>query len=100
MPIVGLIGVVICAASMLLLGMDITHMIKDGTLDITTVLDIMYRFTPDLWADVVNWINSKPANSGIAMGAGFLLSLSATLVGLLIGGLLVVIGFHMKHGKA
>ncbi len=102
MLVIGFIGVFMCMASMVLLGGDVSRYINDAymekikTFKITKILDVMHSWMPDFWGKTVAYVNDAPVSMQKTFAIIFL-NLPASLVGLMIGITLVVIGFKVQR---
>ncbi len=102
MLVIGFIGVFMCMASMVLLGGDVSRYINDAYMEkiksfkITKILDVMHSWMPDFWGKTVAYINDAPVSMQKTFAIIFL-NLPASLVGLMIGITLVVIGFKIQR---
>lgn len=98
---IGVVGVIICLASVVLLGLDISRYITAGILSskfhMTTILELMRVWTPDLWTQTVNDINNRAQGEFWPAAVHFGVSIPATVIGLLLGVILVVIGFRIRR---
>ncbi len=99
---IGVVGVIVCLASVVLLGLDISRYIMEGFIlsgkfHMTTILELMRVWTPDLWTRTVNYINNQPQGESWAAVVHFGVSIPAMAVGLLFGLILVVIGFRIRR---
>lgn len=89
-------------ASMVLLGADVSRYLNDAFLEnaktfkITKILDVIHSWTPDFWGKTIAYINDAPVSLQKTV-ATFVVNLPASLVGLMIGIILVVIGFKVQR---
>ncbi|MBP7253579.1 MAG: hypothetical protein KBA75_08860 [Alphaproteobacteria bacterium] len=100
MLIIGIFGTLLSLASVILLGADITDFINVGLpnhsgFKFTKILDVMHRWTPDFWAQTVNYINGEGASFS-KTATEFCVNLPACIIGLLFGFGLVLIGFRVQ----
>ncbi|MEJ0063227.1 MAG: hypothetical protein WDO70_08510 [Alphaproteobacteria bacterium] len=91
-----------CLASVILLGLDLSSFIGDGVsepgrLHFTQILELMRKWLPSYWTQTVNYINTQPQGEFWAWFAKFMVSLPATVVGLMIGFGLIVLGFRIHR---
>lgn len=98
---IGIIGVLLCLASAVLLGLDISRYITSGILDgnfrMTTILELMRSWTPIYWTETVNFINTQPKGPFTSTLVNYGVSIPATIIGLLIGFGLVMFGFKIQR---
>jgi hypothetical protein len=96
MLIFGFIGVVLCLASVILLGNDISTFINNGHFKFTQILDIMHNSVPDYWIRVVNYINDGPLSLQKTI-TEFCVALPASVMGLILGFCFVLLGFRVRR---
>jgi hypothetical protein len=102
--VIGIIGVLICQASVILLGIDITAYVNSGFIlggmfKLTNVLLVFNHWAPLLWTEIVNYMNTAPVSLQKTF-LEFFVTLPATLVGLIIGFGLIYLGFRVgKFGR-
>lgn len=98
---IGIIGVLVCLASVILLGLDLSRYISDGILSgrfhMTRILELMRVWTPDFWTQTVNFINTQPQGAFSSNLVEYGTAIPATIIGILIGFGLVVIGFRIRR---
>lgn len=98
---IGIFGVLVCLASVILLGLDLSRYIggglMDGRMHMTRILELMHIWTPETWLKTVNFINIEPNGPVASRLLDYAVSIPATIVGLLLGGLLVVFGFRIRR---
>lgn len=100
MLVIGVFGILLSLASVILLGADITDFINNGLqmhtgFKFTKILDVMHRWVPDFWAQTVNYINADGVSFGKTV-AEFCVNLPACIIGLIFGFGLVLIGFRVR----
>lgn len=97
----GIFGVLVCLASVVLLGTDISAYINSGLIPggafkLTNILEVMRKWTPELWTTTVNYINGSEPSFQKTF-TEFAVSLPATVIGLMIGIGLVMVGFRVER---
>lgn len=97
MLIIGVLGIVLSLASVVLLGADITTFINNGfhNFKFTKIFDVMHKLTPTLWGDVFNYLNGDGV-SFQKTAAEIAVNLPACIVGVVIGAAFVLIGFRVR----
>jgi hypothetical protein len=93
---VGILGIIVCVASVMLFGLDISHFLSEGRFVITDIASFMARNLPGAWGHVTTWANTMPQGDILVRVVSAITSIPMTLVGLAIGGVLIVIGFQMR----
>ena len=101
MLIIGVLGIALCLLSVILLGFDITAWISSGfilsgTFKLTKILEVMHKWTPDWWAQTVNYLNDGPLSLQKTV-IDICVNLPAAFVGLIFGFALVLIGFRVRR---
>jgi hypothetical protein len=99
--IIGFLGVIICLASMVVLGSDITAYINSGFLisghfKFTTLMDTLHVWRPDTWMMLVNYIN-EGAVSFQKTVVETAVEIPMPLLGLAVGFLCVLVGFRVER---
>jgi hypothetical protein len=98
---IGVLGVLICLASVILLGLDISRYIASGilqsSLHMTRILELMHVWTPVMWTHTVNFINYQPNGAFASTFVSYATAIPAMIIGILIGLLLVIFGFKIRR---
>jgi hypothetical protein len=103
MLIIGILGVVMCLTSAIVLGVDLTTYINSGfimsgTLKFTSILETMRTWLPDTWMVLINYVNNAEPSLQKTITV-FLLDFPVCFVGFGIGLLFVIIGFRVQRVK-
>jgi hypothetical protein len=98
MLILGIIGAVLCVASVMLFGLDITRFISEGNFIITSIGTVLQLHFPSVWKVLADWAVTMPPGDIKVQIVSFITSISASLIGIIIGAVLVVVGFRIKRG--
>ncbi|MBI1273931.1 MAG: hypothetical protein GC131_07590 [Alphaproteobacteria bacterium] len=102
---IGFIGVFLCVASVMLFGHDITRFMSDemfgagGHFSITSAAVFLQLYIPKAWAVLHNWSQTMPPGHIALTVVNFFIQLPASLIGGVIGVLLVIVGFRVKFGR-
>ncbi len=98
---IGIIGVILCLASVILLGLDLSRYISVGILDgnfhMTKILELMRGWAPEYWTETVNFINTQPKGAFMSNLVDYGVSVPATIIGVLVGFGLVMFGFKIRR---
>jgi hypothetical protein len=98
---IGIFGVLVCLASVILLGLDLSRYIASGILQssfhMTRILELMHVWTPMTWTQTVNFINYQPNGALASTIVSFATAIPAMIIGVLIGLGLVIFGFKIRR---